>query len=199
MGFVNEKVSQEDIEKYDLSAIWNKYISMEKNKIITYRASKKAHSWVIDKENEIFLIHFAKFLDEKLPSDHERATYYTKENMFIFYFKNEFYEIRLMREKEHLTFGEKSKVLIYETTWGFKEIIPNIIMDENFKTVLKQALTVYGEDGVFNKEYTKYIINFNFEKKEEIHLFQKKGDSHLFHKIKKIIKYFYYQVLKYKS
>lgn len=35
-------------------------------------------------------------------------------------------------------------------------------MDENFKTVLKEALIVYGKDGVFNEEYTKNIINFNF-------------------------------------
>ncbi len=35
-------------------------------------------------------------------------------------------------------------------------------MDENFKAVLKEALTVYGEDGVFNEEYTKYIIDFTF-------------------------------------
>ncbi len=106
MRFINEKVSQEDIEKYNLSEIWNKYIGMEKNKIITYRASNKAHSWVVDKENEIFLIHFAKFLDEKLLGDHDRVTYYTKENMFIFYFKNEFYEIRLIRERASYFWGK---------------------------------------------------------------------------------------------
>ena len=36
---------------------------------------------------------------------------------------------------------------MYETTWGFKSISPNINMDNNFKDTLKKALIVNGENG----------------------------------------------------
>lgn len=55
-----------------------------------------------------------------------------------------------------------NKKLVYETTWGFKSISPNINMDNNFKDTLKKALIVNGENGTYNKEHTKYIIDFTF-------------------------------------
>ena len=100
MAFINERITnKEDIEKYDLRKLWDYYAYMKKENIISLSAKEIPYDWTIDRDKEIFLIYVGKFLDQKLLGDHDRVTYYTKENMFIFYFKNEFYEIRLMRER----------------------------------------------------------------------------------------------------
>ena len=40
-------------------------------------------------------------------------------------------------------------------------------MDNNFKDTLKKALIVNGENGTYNKEHTKYIIDLTFYKKTQ--------------------------------
>lgn len=108
-------------------------------------------------EREFFLIYFAKIIDEK--EDH--AIYYKKENIFIFYFEKTFYEMILTKEKEHKTFGEKSKVLLYEATWGFKSIKPRDSNLKEIKKLLKEALFIYGNIGIFSKD-EKRKIEFKF-------------------------------------
>ena len=52
MAFVNEYASDEDIEKYKLNKIWDRYFIHEKGKY--FRGSKP--SFTIDREKEIFLM-----------------------------------------------------------------------------------------------------------------------------------------------
>ena len=157
MAFINKIIDEEDIKKYQLMKIWEKHKEEERKTI--KMVAKTFYQWTIDKEKEVFLIHFARFLEEDQP-DHGEI--YTNENIFIFYFEKKFYELILIREREDYTFGEKSIVLVYETSWNIKSIEPNIKISEKFNASLKEALTRYGEDGVYNKEYTKYIIEFSF-------------------------------------
>ncbi len=96
MTFVNEVISQEDIEKYELMKIYDKH--HENKKVYEFKTvAKTFYDWVIDKENEIFLIHFGRFFADEQP-DH--GVLYTKENIFIFYYEKKFYEIILIRERE---------------------------------------------------------------------------------------------------
>jgi hypothetical protein len=159
MGFVNEVISQEDIEKYELMKIYDKH--HKNKKVYEFKTvAKTFYQWTIDKENEIFLIHFGRFFADEQP-DH--GVLYTNENIFIFYYEKKFYEIILIRERENRIMNDMgNKKLFYETTWGFKSISPNINMDNNFKDTLKKALIVKGENGTYDEEYTKYIIDFTF-------------------------------------
>ncbi len=95
MTFVNEVISLEDIEKYELMKIYDKH---HKNKEVYEfdTVAKTFYDWVIDKENEIFLIHFGRFFADEQP-DH--GALYTNENIFIFYYEKKFYEIILIRER----------------------------------------------------------------------------------------------------
>ena len=158
MAFANEVISQEDIEKYELMKIYDKH--HKNKKVYEFKTvAKTFYQWTIDKENEIFLIHFGRFFADEQP-DH--GALYTNENIFIFYYEKKFYETILIRKRENYTFDEKHKFVMYETTWGFKSISLNINMDNNFKDTLKKALIVKGENGTYDEEYTKYIIDFTF-------------------------------------
>ena len=95
MTFVNEVISQEDIEKYELMKIYDKH--HKNKKVYEFKTvAKTFYDWVIDKENEIFLSHFGRFFADEQP-DH--GVLYTKENIFIFYYEKKFYEIILIRER----------------------------------------------------------------------------------------------------
>ena len=52
MGFFNEYVPDEDIEKYDLRGIWDKYHPLRKGR---YFGGNKP-SWTIDREANVFLM-----------------------------------------------------------------------------------------------------------------------------------------------
>ena len=92
MAFVNEKISDKDIEKYNLFQFNKKYEKEKKKDIMSFH---NPYDWVIDKEKEIFLIYFSSFIDEI--DDH--AIYFKKEELFIFYYEKKFYEILLKRER----------------------------------------------------------------------------------------------------
>ena len=51
MGFVNEYVSDEDIEKYDLRGIWDKYYPLRKGR---YFGGNRPH-WTVDKNINTFI------------------------------------------------------------------------------------------------------------------------------------------------
>ena len=51
MGFVNEYVPDEDIEKYDLRGIWDKYYPLYKGE---FYFGNKPH-WTVDRESNAFL------------------------------------------------------------------------------------------------------------------------------------------------
>ena len=52
MGFVNEYVPDEDIEKYDLHGIWDKYYPLRKGR---YYGGNRPE-WTIDREAKVFLM-----------------------------------------------------------------------------------------------------------------------------------------------
>ena len=52
MGFVNEYVPDEDIEKYDLHGIWDKYYPFRKGE---YYGGNRP-SWTVDREANVFLM-----------------------------------------------------------------------------------------------------------------------------------------------
>jgi hypothetical protein len=55
MAFVNEYISKEDIEKYDIFGIRNKFLS-ERDKITKEDEKNYKLSWVIDRERDLVLL-----------------------------------------------------------------------------------------------------------------------------------------------
>ena len=55
MAFINEYISKEDIEKYDIFGIRNKFLS-ERDKITKEDEKNYKLSWVIDRERHLVLL-----------------------------------------------------------------------------------------------------------------------------------------------
>lgn len=53
MAFVNERVSDEDTEKYNLLSVWEKYENYEKEELV-FCAKTHPFDWVIDRERILF-------------------------------------------------------------------------------------------------------------------------------------------------
>jgi len=93
MAFVNEYISEEEKNQYRLDALWERYSSDVKIKILNTSGPAE---WAIDIQRESWLIYFAKVKDKGFEY---RRQFFTKEHIFIFYFEGIEHEVRLMRER----------------------------------------------------------------------------------------------------
>lgn len=155
MAFVNEYMSQEDIEKYGFEALAKEYSNL-------YDSSSfliDSH-WTVDKEKESWLCWFRNEPDPYI--DH--AT--TRENVFILHYKGANIEARVWLE-------EDSKLSIYQSPyiviWRFISISPSSFegtQEAEIKTVLQEALSVYGLRGIRAQgEGKNAVVEFrNFSK-----------------------------------
>ncbi len=72
MAFVNEKISDEDFEKYNFEKINNRWNG----------GGNPAYDWTVDKDNEVWLRHFYTRQDHTLPDGGFRG-----EDIWDFYWK----------------------------------------------------------------------------------------------------------------
>lgn len=155
MAFLNERISDEDIKKYTLMDVWNRYKLDEKIKVLN---SDKPYDFAIDRENNQWLIYLARVKHERWEPKRQG---YTDEHIFLFYYNSVIYEIRLIRKKYEAKFAEVGhKVLLRTIAWDLKSIDPTP-NDSNILKALKEALTVYGEDGLFTED-VEHLIECNF-------------------------------------
>ena len=156
MAFINVRITDEDIEKYNLMDLWDTY---KADKTISVLNESKPYSFAIDRQSENWLIYLAMVKDESWEPKHQS---YTKEHIFILYYENHSYEVRLIRKKYEAKFSEVGhKVLVRTIEWELKSIIPEPDYFNKFSVVLKEALEVYGERGLSSQE-TKHIIICDF-------------------------------------
>jgi len=156
MAFINERITDEDIEKYNLMDLWDKY---KADDTISVLDESKPYNFAIDRQSENWLIHLAKVKYENCEYRHQS---YTRENIFIFYYTNKIYEVRLIKERYEGTHIDKAqRIFRYEITWSLKSIIPEPREVQIFKVLLKEALEVHGERGLSLKE-SKHIIECLF-------------------------------------
>jgi len=153
MAFVNERISDEDIKKYNLIDVWNRYKLDQNIKVLN---SDKPYSFAIDREKNQWLIYLAMVKDE---SWEPKRQSYTEENIFLFYCDETMYEVRLINDRHEIK--EINGIDRYEITWSLKSIVPEPKDINTFKQLLKQALTVYGEDGLFSQD-KEHLIECNF-------------------------------------
>ena len=156
MAFVNERISEEDIKKYELEELWDSYRDDEQMRApsspkykesgaIKILDSKGAYDWAIDREKETWLIYFAWV---KADSWEEMRQNYTDENIFIFYFEGEKFEVRLTQGSYKSYRDKELNVHCREFTWSIKSISPKSKNEQELKKLLKESLEVYGARGL---------------------------------------------------
>ena len=139
MAFINEYISEENIEKYQINELMNSY-----SKYKDFPKEFYPHRWTIDKERESW---FMWVHDPADPLDYTRAT---GESIFILHYKGENIEI-VLRD----VFEESSSKLTdnpFYVTWKLDRInkpeaLKNV-SDEEIIEVLKEALNAYGTRGI---------------------------------------------------
>jgi len=141
MAFVNEYISDEDIERYHLKNLIEKY------KRYTYSPDIDNINWTIDKEEDIWLIFFGREHDPDM--DHG----YTREHIFVLYYKGQLIEARLWLEEDS-SFNISTRP--YIINWKLLSLHSpskniNINIDE-IKKVLCKALTNYGKYGIDDQD-----------------------------------------------
>jgi len=156
MAFINERIFDEDIEKYNLMALWDTYRVDNSIKVLD---DDKPYDFAIDRERDNWLIYLARVKHERWEPKRQG---YTDEHIFILYYENIFYEVRLIRKTYEAQFSEVGhKVLVRTIEWGLKSIKPKPNNLDKFIVTLKKALEVYGERGLSSQE-TKHIITCDF-------------------------------------
>ena len=156
MAFINERIEDEDINKYNLMELWDKYKADETIKVLN---SDKPYSFAIDREKDNWLIYIARVKHESWEPKHQS---YTNEHIFILYYDNHPYEVRLLRKKYEAQFSEDgNKVLVRTIDWELKSITPEPSNIDEFKSLLKEALEVYGERGLSSQD-KKHVITCDF-------------------------------------
>jgi len=146
MAFINEYISEENIEKYQINELRNSY-----SKYKNHPKKHHRHHWTIDTEREIWFMWVGVRQD---PLDHTRTT---GERFFTLYYKNEHIEVVLRK-----VFEESSVKNIenpYYITWKLDHIkkpsnLKNIEEKEIIE-VLEEALNVYGPEGMDNVDIYK--------------------------------------------
>lgn len=143
MGFVNEYLPAEDVEKFQLDKIWLKEHPVEK----TIPKHVRLH-WTVDRDRDAFLMRVAIGREE----ESNRAT-------FIFYWEGEFFRTKLDRGSG----GSKSyKERPYRIVWELIDIWPLQSKSETREKVLgilKEAMTAFGDEGV-RSYVTGTIVEF---------------------------------------
>jgi len=149
MSFINEYISEEDIEKYKINELMNSY-----SKYKDFPKKHYKHLWTIDKEKESWFMYVHSPTD---PLDYTRGT---GEVFFILFYKNENIEIVLRK-----VFEECSEIKTdnpFNVTWKLDRIkkpeaLKNISGEEIIE-VLKEALGTYGTRGIETSIPQKNII-----------------------------------------
>ncbi|RXI43664.1 hypothetical protein CRU99_06950 [Malaciobacter mytili] len=140
MEFINEYVSKENIEKYKLFELMEHY----KEKSMSEKDREDYHLyWVINKQRDIWFHFITDVMDPDW--DFRQGT---GEKIWILHYKGTNIEVRLFSE-ESLSLKERP----YLKIWKLLSIKPESLEDisnKKLKKLIKEALIVYGEKGMFS-------------------------------------------------
>ena len=155
MAFVNEYISKEDIEKYDIFGIRNKFLTGSYQ--ITKEREKHFNlTWVINRERKIWFCYAGRVIDQDL--DFGQGT---GEEIWYLNYKGTNLEVRLQRGKESFTIKERP----YIKHWIFLSVTPEFLDDvsnKELKNIIKEALDVYGTRGI-SSQVDRKNIELTFE------------------------------------
>jgi len=160
MAFVNEYATQEDIEKYGLENLWEKYKETFGRVFPNTRTGL-----TIVREREIFLM----YIDSKRAAGEDRMK--GPESVWILYYQGVNIVVRLWHSSKSIApsgplievLNEKKRALeegkafnhvIIKQVWDLISMTPEHTKDaseDKLKNLLQEALVVYGSSGVLNE------------------------------------------------
>jgi len=142
MNFINEYVPQEDIDRFNLDALWNRFNpDSDPLPIDTFK-----HYWTIDKKEDCWFMHLTLVKEEE---ESDTFPIYTNEYVFMLHYKNIDIEVHLkkIREESSVHYSESP----FHIVWELESLSPSTINDiksEEIEEVLKEALNTYGDNGI---------------------------------------------------
>ena len=146
MSFVNEYASDEDVDRYELNKIWDKYYIYDKGNY--FRGERP--DFTIDRERNIFLM----VVGGDMVGDYYRYK-------FLLYLGDVEIISYLYKTDEGSSDLEDNPYVI---VWGLKKIdIPeNLDLDDSeVKNILKEAVAVYGYAGA-KRQLSELVVKFDF-------------------------------------
>lgn len=143
MTFINEFVSDEDINKYELNELWDRYHPVSPSKGVRHL------SWTVDKEKNIFLIHLKSGREE-----------FANESTFLLWWNGEEIIAHLLRYSGFCRPREGVGQVIWElqditSPQGIK------VVEKDILDTLKLSLKTYGFMGA-HREIKNYTVDFKF-------------------------------------
>jgi len=144
MAFVNEYISDENIEKFQINELMNSYrVDKWHRGPKPFPKKYYTHLWTIDKARESW------FMWVHDPHDPLEPSRYTGEDIFILNCKGKSIEVVLRQ-----VFEESSRKLTdnpFNVVWTLERITPEAIEELSYEEIIemvKQALSVYGTRGI---------------------------------------------------
>ena len=160
MPFVNEYVSDEDAQKYDLDNLWNKYnyswiLRMPK---ALNRFEVHQHAWCVDKERSYWLFNCGFLRNENSRSGYPEPS---NKEAFILHVNDQNIEFILSSSSM-----ETSDLYPIHFCWNFVSMTPSCLPNmsrEILITILKEALNVFKCSGIRDLERNeKSLIELDF-------------------------------------
>ena len=143
MAFVNEYVSDEDVEKYGIAQL--------RDELHAYH--QRRYHWTRDRERDVYLVQIHHLGRDLEPED------------WLLYEKGRYCAVRLHLEGGSKNYSERP----YRILWYFDGFsdgwlrcpVPSEEEQPHIIQLLKEALTAYGEGGV-NSYVSDTIVSFTF-------------------------------------
>lgn len=138
MPFVNEYVSDENVQKYDLNNVWNKYnyfgADMPK-RLSGYKVPK--HSWCVDKVREYWLFQFSTLM-----SHDSRSGYSEPSNNHLYILHVDGQNIEVILTSKGLETSELNPIYyVRDMVSMTPNSLPNM-SEDSLVIILKEALSV---------------------------------------------------------
>lgn len=161
MAFVKAFVSEQDVEKYDLDNLWNKYYTYGR-RMPERRTVRQppCHDWVIDRDRDIWLLPLDVIMNTtgNTPSGLDEPTGIY---MFLLYLQGEYIEIHLSKAKgSSVYFRETPFLLIWQLDYIHPASLPNITSAQ-LLTIIKEILMAYGDSGM-HSFVENPVVKFTF-------------------------------------
>lgn len=147
MAFVNEYISDEDMEKYDIRSVWARFDRIKSNEERDMLMGK--YSWTIDRERDIFFI----------PVEWGREEF-SNEITSLLSWGGAQLLVKIANMGGYLDYPSKAG----SVKWGLLDIkAPDVFhaSREDIVSVLKEVLIVYQLDGVSHPMHS-FAVTFNF-------------------------------------
>ena len=144
MAFVNEYISDEDVEKYDIAQLRDKFHAYRQEKFY----------WTRDRERDAYLMRLRNLGRDLEPE------------LWLLYEKSRYCAVMLHDAGGSIKLSERPFRMLwhfdgFDEAWPKKCPVPPVEEQPHVIQLLKEALTAYGYAGM-RKQLPETIVSFNF-------------------------------------